>query len=225
MILEAIDICCRATPPDFDLMLAGLKEAEAVPRMIPELWQGLGVVEAAAHEPGHGLESLRKARRARQERIDYWDRGDFGNCFCFNYNYDGWELREKHEPRRSGLKRDPETGERRMVFHLVEWWCTETAPFLERDTEKLMVIRENIAMALLAEGKADEALSMMQAIYEEATERKKGQPLTGLYITVPFHVGAALKELGRLEEAKEMIDETIGAASESAGDHPKELGL
>lgn len=217
MTLEAIDICCRATPPDFNIMTVGVDEATVVPRIAAALRLSLGMIECASHEPGHGLESFRKARLARQELVDYWDRGNFSGYSRFDPHCNAWRYDPKDGPECSWGWRDPDTGS--ITRHrILNFWLEAFADLLEFDAEQLMVTRVGVAMSLLSEGKPNEALPIMQAVYEEAMERQKGPPLKQPFITVPRHLGLVLKDLGRLEEAKEMMDETIWAVSQGAED-------
>lgn len=99
---------------------------------------------------------------------------------------------------------------------LIDYWHDEV------DKEEMLKCNNNLAVKYLAEDRAQDAISILQVMYEEA---KIAGPLTGMSTNYPLNLGLALGMKGLHQEAILRIEEGLEAVSKCFGDESAEMAM
>lgn len=99
---------------------------------------------------------------------------------------------------------------------LIDCWDDEV------DKEEMQKCNNNLAIKYLAEGRAQDAVSTLQAMYNDA---RAAGPLTGMATNYPLNLGLALGMKGSHEQARLKIEEGLDAVSKCFGDETAEIAM
>lgn len=105
---------------------------------------------------------------------------------------------------------------KKLCQNLIDDWDDED------DKKEMQKCNNNLAIKYLAENRAQEAVSTLQAMYDDA---KATGPLTGMSTNYPLNLGLALGMKGSHEEARLKVEEGLEAVANGFGDDSAEMAM
>ena len=103
-----------------------------------------------------------------------------------------------------------------LCQNLIDYWDDEV------DKVEMKRCNNNLAVKYMAEDRAQDAVSILQPLYDEA---KAAGPLTGMSTNYPLNLGLALGMTGSHEKARLKIEEGIQAIFECIGNDCAEMAM